>query len=433
MIIDSYDEAVAYIDAHAGRGVKPGLDRIHGLLDMMAQPHRGYAVVHVAGTNGKTSTAHFVAALLAAHDLTVGSFISPHLESLEERFMLNNELMAQDDLAPAVADVAPLADLYEERSGELITYFELTTAIAFGWFAEKAVDVAVVEVGLGGRLDSTNVFEDAVAVLTGVSVDHTEYLGETISEIAAEKVAILKPAGSLVTGPLVAEAEKMVAVRVADTGSPWHRLGAEFKLADAEQAIGGWRLDIEGIYETYDDVYLAVHGSHQTRNFTIAIAAAEVLTGRPLDIEAVREAAAGVTLPGRFEILGREPLVVVDGAHNAAGFDALVTTIAEEFPTMEWQLVIGAMRDKDVAAMLGAVSGQVAAVHAVAVQHERAIPADSLATAVEAALGQPATAHQSVAEGIAAAKELAGPRGAVLVAGSLYVAGEARSALMAEH
>jgi len=427
--IDSHAEAIAYIDAHAGRGVKPGLDRIHGLLDMMAQPHRGYGVVHVAGTNGKTSTTRFVGALLAAHGLTVGSFISPHLQHLEERFMLNNEPMQPDELAAAVADVAPLADLYEERSGDLVTYFELTTAIAFGWFAEKAVDVAVVEVGLGGRLDSTNVFDDAVAVLTSMGIDHTDYLGGTIAEIAAEKVAILKPAGSLVTGPLPTEAEKMVAGRVADTGSPWHRLGAEFRLVEAEMAVGGWNLEIEGIYDSYEDIFLAMHGSHQTRNFTVAVAAAEVLTGRALDIAAVREAAATVELPGRFEILGREPLVVVDGAHNPAGFDALATTIAEEFPPRDWQLVIGAMGDKDIGAMLAAIEGQVAAVYTVAVDHERAISASSLAELAAAALGVPATARGTVADGIAAAKAAAGGNGAVLVAGSLYVAGEARSAL----
>ena len=434
MTIDSHDEAAGYIDAHAGRGVKPGLDRIHGLLDVMAHPHRGYGVVHIAGTNGKTSTTRFVAALLAAHGLTVGSFISPHLQNLEERFMLNDEPMHPDELAAAVADVAPLADLYEERSGELITYFELTTAIAFAWFAEKAVDVAVVEVGLGGRLDSTNVFEDAVAVLTGVAVDHTEYLGRTIGEIAAEKVAILKPAGSLVSGPLAAEAEKMVAVRVADTGSPWHRWGAEFRLADAEMAVGGWNLDIEGVYETYEDIYLKIHGRHQTRNFTLAVAAAEVLTGRALDPDSVRKAAAAVRLPGRFEVVGREPLVVVDGAHNADGFDAVATTMAEEFlPALEWQLVIGAMGDKDIGAMLSAIDGQIAAVHTVAVQHERAVSDSSLAEAVEASLDVPATARGTVADGIAAAIEAAGPDGAVLVAGSLYVAGEARSAMTADH
>lgn len=409
--------------------MRPGLERIHGLLDVLADPHKGYAVIHVAGTNGKTSTTVFAAAILAAHDLTVGSFTSPHLRDVEERFALNAATMSPEELVDAVGDVAPLADLYAERSGEAVTYFELTTAIAFAWFAEKAVDVAVVEVGLGGRLDSTNVFGPTVAVVTGIGVDHTEYLGGELSGIAAEKVAILKPGGVLVSGPLPADAERAVAARVAETGAPWRRFGAEFRLGEPIRSDRGWLFDVDGVYEHYSEIDLGVRGRHQTRNFAIAVVACEELTGRALDEDSVRRAAAATSIPGRFEIAGRDPLVVLDGAHNVNGIETTAESLRIEFPGLRWVAVFGAMRDKDVPGMLRALSPVVEAVVATSVDDPRSMSVGEISELVSS-LGLDAEIEHDVPAAVAAARDMTGPGQGVLVAGSLYVVGEAREALL---
>lgn len=409
--------------------MRPGLERIHGLLDVLADPHKGYAVIHVAGTNGKTSTTVFAAAILAAHDLTVGSFTSPHLRDVEERFALNGATMSPDELVDAVGDVAPLADLYAERSGEAVTYFELTTAIAFAWFAEKAVDVAVVEVGLGGRLDSTNVFGPTVAVVTGIGVDHTEYLGGELSGIAAEKAAILKPGGVLVSGPLPADAERAVAARVAETGAPWRRFGAEFRLGEPIRSDRGWLFDVDGVYEHYSEIDLGVPGRHQTRNFAIAVVACEELTGRALDEDSVRRAAAATSIPGRFEIAERDPLVVLDGAHNVNGIETTAESLRIEFPGLRWVAVFGAMRDKDVPGMLRALSPVVEAVVATSVDDPRSMSVGEISELVSS-LGLDVEIEHDVTAAVAAARDMTGPGQGVLVAGSLYVVGEAREALL---
>lgn len=404
------------------------MERISGLLDVLADPHHAYPVIHVAGTNGKSSTVALAAALLASHGLSVGSFTSPHLERVEERFALNGVAMAPDDFAAAMTDVAPICEFYEERSGQAVTYFELTTALALAWFADRAVDAAVVEVGLGGRLDATNVLDSEVAVVTSIGVDHTEYLGQTEADIAAEKVAILKDGGTLVSGTLPEASAPAIAGRVAETGARWSRLGTEFRIEHAVPAVGGWHLDLEGIHESYDDVFLGVHGRHQVDNLAVAVAACEELTGSSLDLEAVRAAAASIELPGRLEVLVKAPLLVVDGAHNPDGFEALSATLALEFPTHHWVLVFGTMADKDAAGMLEAIAPRVSSVVTVAPPSERALRADRAARVVGTVTGLAVSAAPSVAEALERALVEAGADGSVLVAGSLYLAGAVRGA-----
>jgi len=324
-----YSSTIDYIDSHIGRGVKPGLDRVRGALELLADPQLGYPVIHITGTNGKTSTARMIASLLGAHGLNAGLFTSPHLHVVEERFEAGGDPMTPAELVATVAEVGPIADLYGERTGDPLTYFELTTVLAFSWFAERTVDVAVVETGMGGRLDSTDIAAAEVAVITTIGLEHTRYLGSTLEEIATEKVAILDEGATLVTGNLPREAEDPVEARVRETSSSWHRMGESFHPDDIQPAVGGWFFDIEGVYERYEEVELRSRGRHQVDNFTTAVAAVESLTSRSLDPDAVRQAADTVTLPGRMELLPARAPLILDGAHNPPGAEALAFALRE--------------------------------------------------------------------------------------------------------
>jgi len=425
--IASYDDAVAWLDDHIGAGVKPGLERITGLLELLARPDESYPIVHVAGTNGKTSTARMTAGLIGAHGLATGLFTSPHLQAVEERYEHGMRPMSREAFAVAVAELAPVVDLWSESSGDRITYFEITAALAFAWFAEKAVDAAVIEVGLGGRWDATNAATSEVAVVTSIGLEHTAYLGDTEALIAAEKAAILDRDAVLVTGELSDEALAVIRARAEEQGALWHRFGPDFGPDDARPAVGGWLFDVEGIHARYTGIDLRLHGAHQVHNFTVGVAATEALFGRALDLGAVREAAARAAAPGRMEIVRRDPLVMLDGAHNPPGMAALAEALGQEFTTSRWALVFGVMRDKDAASMLSHLDGLVTTAHvARAAGSDRALPAGEAAALVHGALDVETVEHPSVADAVAAAISSGDP---VLVTGSLYVVGEARTAL----
>ena len=406
--------------------MKPGLERINGLLDMLARPDAAYPIVHIAGTNGKTSTSRMIAGLVSAHGLATGLFTSPHLDRVEQRFELSGRPISGDEFAEAMAMLAPIADLYEQRSGDGITYFELTAALAFAWFADRSVDVGVLETGLGGRWDATNAATSDVAVVTNIALEHTEYLGDTIAAIAAEKLAILDPGTDLVTGDLHPDALEVARLRAAEQSARWFRYGLEYRPVEATLTSHGWMCDVAGIYAEYRGLDLRLRGRHQVTNFAVAVAAVEALFDRALDEAAVRETAAHITSPGRLEVLAIEPFLVIDGAHNPAGMETLVAALEEEFAGVTWTLVFGAMGDKDVAAMIDALRGRVGSAHSAAADSPRAMPAASAAEMLTARLGIPATPHVSVAEAVAAARQ---GFDHVLITGSLYVVGEARAAL----
>ncbi len=427
-MIGSYDDALAYLDAHIGRGMRPGLERIRSLLDLMGSPQDSYPIIHVAGTNGKTSTVRMVSLIALGHGLSTGAFTSPHLERVEERIAVNGRSLDAAEFTQAMADVAAFADIYEERGDQTLTYFELVTAAAFSWFSTEAVDLGVFEVGLGGRLDATNVAHGAVSVVTGIGLDHTDVLGDDISQVAAEKMGILEPGTPLVVGPLLPEAAAVAASVCAEREGTLFRYGREFSVAHAVRAVGGWSVSIDGIYEQYEDLYLPVHGRHQTINLAVAVAALEALFGRALDADGLTEAAAAVTLPGRMEPVAHEPLVLVDGAHNPDGYRILAAALAEEFPTTRWVLVTATMKDKAVGQLVEALRGRIVSAVATRVTtSSRALPADDLA----AALGDDMAVEVAPdpASAVELARELAGPDGAVLVTGSLYLVGEVRSHL----
>lgn len=425
-----YAEAVAYLNAHIGVGMKPGLARMEALLELMGHPEEGYPIVHIAGTNGKTSTARIITQVLAGHDLSVGTYTSPHLERVEERIGINGRFATPDEFAQAVTDVAAFADIFESRGDDKLSYFELTTATAFAWFAEIAADVGVVEVGLGGRLDATNAARGEVAVVTGIDFDHTETLGDTLGAIADEKLAIAKPGSTLVTGPLPIEAEERADLKGANSGIRHLKFGRDFHLEGSESAVGGWFCQVSGVEADYDDLFLPLLGRHQTVNLTVAIAACEGLLGRALNPESLRRGLSSVTSPGRLEPVASSPLVVLDGAHNPQGFAALATALRESFSARPWLLMLGVMRDKDLDQMLKNVHGVFSGVVATTSGSARSLPTTELASRSQEILGIEAVAIDDPSLALAHARAQAGDEGAVVVAGSLYLVGTIRSLLM---
>lgn len=426
----NYEQAVAYVDRHIGLGAKPGLGRMRDLLDLMGRPDEGYPTIHVAGTNGKTSTARLATLILVAHGLTTGTHTSPHLQRIEERLAVNGRTSTSEEFALAVSDVAAFADLREDAGEEPNTYFELTTAAAFAFFAEQAVNAAVLEVGVGGRLDATNVIDADVCVVTSIGVDHVEFLGEDIRGIAAEKLAIAGPGSILVTGPLPDEAMAEAKKIARELGIQHRRYDIDYGIESYERGVGGWLVSVKGAEATYEDVFLPLHGHFQLTNLAIAVAATEALGGRKLDRDALVDAAAVATAPGRMEPLGSSPFLMVDGAHNADGVATLVESLQEEYPTTKWQVLIGVMGEKNVELMLQHLAPITSGLITTAVDSKRAMPAVELATRAARVLeGIPVLVSDNVEFGLDMACAEAGSDGAVLATGSLYMVGEIRDLL----
>ena len=428
-MIETHAEALAYLDSHIGYGIRPGLTRTADVLSMMGNPQNDYRIILVTGSNGKTSTTRLISSLLTAHGLRVGSFTSPHLERIEERFGLDNEAADRDEFVQAVADVAVFADLYEANTGESLTYFELTTVIAYAFFAAQAVDVAVVEVGMGGRLDATNVADAAVAVITGISLEHTDVLGETLGEIAREKVGITRTGAVLVQGPLPQEARDVVIAHCEANGVQRVTFGVDVNLGEFAPAVGGWLVTIEGVHGTYPDIYLPLHGDHQLVNLTVAIGAAEAFFDRAMPQDAVEEGIAAVTVPGRLETVSIEPLVIIDGAHNPEGIEAAAAAL-DAFGQRDWVVIFAAMADKDVAAMIPTLGTFASSVITTAVGHERSANPTHLAELATTLLDVPARAAASTGEALELARHQLGENGAILAIGSLYLAGDIRTQVL---
>jgi dihydrofolate synthase/folylpolyglutamate synthase len=426
----NYEQAKAYVDRHIGLGGEPGLERIRELLDLMGNPHEGYPVIHIAGTNGKTSTSRLATLILVAHGHTTGTYTSPHLQRIEERLAVNGRFSTSEEFALAISDVAGFADLREGAGGVPNTYFELTTAAAFAYFADQAVNVAVLEVGLGGRLDSTNVVDADVCVVTSIGRDHAEYLGEDLRSIAAEKLAIAGLGSILVTGPLPEVAMEEANNRARELGIQHRRFDTDYGVGDYERGVGGWLVTIRGAETTYDDMFLPLHGRYQLTNLAMAIAAVEALVGRKLDVDAIRDAAAVATAPGRMEALASSPFVMIDGAHNADGVATLVESLQVEYPTTRWQVLLGVMGDKNVELIVDHLAPVVKGVVTTAVDAKRAVPPIELAERVRKVLGDvPVLVSENVEFGLDMARAEAGSQGAVLVTGSLYLVGEVRDLL----
>jgi dihydrofolate synthase / folylpolyglutamate synthase len=400
----------------------------------MGEPQSAAPVIHVTGTNGKGSTVRIITELLATTGLTVGAFTSPDLQSVNERITRNSEPISDPELFETLAALAALEPLLGERP----TRFELLTAAAFRWFADVAVDVAVVEVGLGGRWDATNVVEPVVAVVTNVSEDHLEVLGPTLEDVANEKAGIIKGGSLLILGETDPDLARIFVETADAVGSGVWRRGrspgqGEFGCDANDVAVGGRLVDLRTPAAAYSEVFLGLHGAHQGENASAALAAAEGFFASPLDDRVVRTALAAVRVPGRLEVVRRSPLVVLDGAHNIAGARALARSLGTEFsvdgPTVA---VVGMLSGRDPVGMLEALrSGGVTEVVACTAPSPRAFSASDLVAAAAEA-GFVATAAESVEKACEQAISMAGQNGLVVVAGSLYVVGAGREFLVGE-
>jgi dihydrofolate synthase / folylpolyglutamate synthase len=339
--------------------------RIEALLDLLGSPQHAYPSVHITGTNGKTSTARIIDSLLRAHGLRGGRYTSPHLESVRERISIEGEPINEDRFVAIYEEVAPLAEFLDGKAAaeaelddhiDRVTYFELTTALAFAAFADAPVDVATVEVGLGGAWDATNVLHAGVCVITPIGLDHTELLGDTVGEIATEKAGIVHSGATLVSAAQEPEAFEPIAERCAEVGASIVREGLDFGVLGRTIAVGGQVLTLAGLGGTYDEIFLPLHGAHQAQNAAVALAAVETfLRGtdrRMLDIGTVRDGFAGATSPGRLERIRSSPAILLDAAHNPHGMAATVRAIEEEFSFRRLVGVLGMLADKDAAGML---------------------------------------------------------------------------------
>lgn len=452
----SLGDALAWLDRHvnleaieAGRAphqAYPTLDRIRLLLHVMGDPQLDYPIVHVTGTNGKGSTARMTTALLMAKGLSVGTYTSPHLERINERIawdlqpigdrQLAETLTALATLEPLLAQVAKESPDFAPKAGtdaESVrpTWFELMTAAGYRWFSDIACEAAVIEVGLGGRFDATNAGDGAVAVVTNVELDHVDLLGGRRVDIAEEKAGIIKAGAHVVLGEtepeLVEVFEAAAELKGADGLWLRHR---DFGWRSNVLAAGGRLLELYTPNATYEDLFLPAHGPHQGDNAAVAVAAAEAFFGEPLREEVVAEAFASVTLPGRMEVMGRRPLVVIDGAHNAAGARAAGDTVADDFDAVTRVLVvIGCLRGREPRELLeGLGINRIAAVFACPAASPRSLPAAQVAKAADD-LDLASEVSGSVGEAIERALDIADEDDMVIITGSLYVVGEARSFL----
>ena len=425
------------IDAEHVSAPKPDIARMIDLMDLLGSPQRSYPAIHITGTNGKTSTSRVLDSLLRAFGLRPGRYTSPHLESVLERIAIDGEPIGGDRFAAVYDELAPYLELADTRHDRPVTYFEALTAMGFAAFADAPVDCAVVEVGLGGRWDATNVLQAATCVLTPVGLDHTDLLGDSIESIAGEKVDIVHEGARVVSGVQTREAAEVLVRRAAEVGAEIVAEGVRFGVVARQVALGGQLLTIDGLGGRYDEVFLPLHGAHQASNAACAVAALECFLGgggQPLDVDAVRAGLLDARSPGRLEVVRRSPTVLLDGAHNPDGVRALVAALEEAFTFDRLVGVVAVLADKDATTMLELLEPVLTDIVVTQNRSPRAFAADDLAAVAVQVFGPDRVAVEPhLPDAIDAAVELADagdPAGAgVLVTGSLYTVGAARALL----
>ncbi|PRW64700.1 bifunctional tetrahydrofolate synthase/dihydrofolate synthase [Actinopolyspora mortivallis] len=421
--------------------IEPSLDRIRALTDLLAEPQRGYPVVHVAGTNGKSSTARMIDALLSRIGLRVGRYSSPHLQLVTERINIDGGPISPESYVEAYRDIAPYVSIVDSNSEVPMSKFEVLTGMAFAAFAEAPVEAAVLEVGLGGSWDATNVADAQVAVLCPVSLDHAEYLGSDIAGIAAEKAGIIKKDSVVVMASQSEEAQEPILRRVAEMDATVARQGHEFGVLERSVAVGGQMLRLQGLGGIYEDVFLPVHGEHQAHNAALALASVEAFFGagaeRQLDIEQVREAFAGMVTPGRLERVRTAPTVLVDAAHNPHGARALADAVSAEFSFRKLVGVVGVMSDKDARGILTELEQVVEELVVTRNSSPRSTAPEELASLAEELFGRERVhveprLDDAVASAITLAEQTTDPNeslsgAGIVITGSVVTAGEARA------
>lgn len=439
----SFSGAEAALDARGPGRMVPDRTRIEALLDLLGDPQRAYPSIHITGTNGKTSTARMIDSLLRAHGLRTGRYTSPHLETVRERITIEGEPISPEKFAEIYEEVAPVAGYLDERADpDHVTYFEMVTALGFAAFADAPIDVAVVEVGLGGAWDATNVLQAGVAVITPIGLDHTEILGDTISDIATEKVGIVHRGATLICAAQPEEAMRPILERCLEVGATIAREGSEFGVQRRAVAVGGQVLTLQGLGDVYDEIYIPLHGAHQAQNAALALAAVEAFLGasaasRTLDPDVVREGFAMASSPGRLERVRSAPTILVDAAHNPAGMAATVAALQEEFSFRRLVVVLAVLSDKDAEGMLELLEPVTADLVVTQNSSPRALPVGKLAALAIEVFGEDRVRVEpqlpdAIAEAVALAEtdvdgEMSGV--GVVITGSVVTVADARHLL----
>jgi len=416
--------------------IAPTLERISTLVDYLGSPQLSYPTIHIAGTNGKTTTTRLIDSLCFELGMRTGRFTSPHLESFLERITINGQSITPEFMIATYNDIAPYLELVDSKMANKLSFFESMCALAFVAFAEFPVDVGIFECGMGGEWDSTNVINGSVNVITPIGFDHMEYLGDTLEKIAQTKSGIIKQNSFVVLAEQESDVAAVLMRACAKADATPIRSGIEFSLKSRALALGGQMLTISGVYGEYEDLYLPLYGQHQASNAATALTAVEVFAGETkLDEEIVRQAFANATSPGRCEIVGRNPTIIIDAAHNPHGAESLKKTISEEFDFSALIGVIAPMGDKDVTGILEALEPVLDRVIVTRNSSHRAADVDELKSlAMEIFGSNRVSACDNLEQGITQAVDMARTSNAlndsntaVLIAGSVVSAGEARA------
>ena len=441
----SYAEVSAKLQARwPEHKISPTLDRVRRLVELLGDPQKSYPVIHLTGTNGKTSTARMIDSLLQEAGLRTGRFTSPHLETVRERITLNGEPIDEQRFVEVYAEVEPYVDVVDSENEYPLSFFEVMTGMAFASFADAPVDVAVIEVGLGGTWDSTNVADGTVSVVTPVAVDHAHILGGDPVTIAGDKAGIIKPGGTVVISQQSLEVFEVLLRRAAEVGAQVAREGLEFGVLSRSVAVGGQLISLKGLGGEYDDVFLPLHGEYQAHNAATALAAVEALLGSSaqtedrINTEFVQAGFAEVTSPGRMEVVRTSPTVIVDAAHNPHGAEATAAAVTEAFAFNPLIGVLGCMKDKDVYGVLEAYEPIMETVVCTRNSFiERSMPAEELGEIAAEIFGEDRVLVRpklldAIDDAIRLAEEnaLAMGTGGVLITGSVITAGEARTLLV---
>lgn len=429
-------DVIAELYARVGEGrPQPRLDPTRRAVELLGDPHRAYPVIQLTGTNGKTSTARFIESLLRAHGLRTGLFTSPHLRIFNERITIDGDPITNEKLVSNWRDVQPYVEIVDaelEAKGDVrLTFFEALTVLAFASFADAPVDVAVIEVGMGGEWDSTNVADADVAVFTPIDIDHTATLGSTMAQIARTKAGIIKPGARVVSSVQQSAALAELDAAVTRNGAEFYIEDREFVLSADVVAVGGQQISVTGRAGTYAEQFLPVFGDHQGHNAALAIAAVETFLGNGsirIADDVIAQGLAEARSPGRLELASTTPPTLVDAAHNPHGARSLVAALDRYFDVDEIVFVVAVLADKDVQGILATILPKATRIYTTQVESERALPADLLAIeAAKAGAGDKVAPFSSVEEALFAAREWAEeePRRMVVVAGSVILAGEA--------
>ena len=416
--------------------IAPSTERIAALVDLLGSPQLTYPTIHIGGTNGKTTTSRMIDSLLFAHGLRTGRFTSPHLESYLERIAINGQPIDAKELIFSYNDIAAYLDLIDSKFEHPISFFEAITALAFVAFAEHPVDVGVIEVGMGGQWDATNVVDADVSVIMPIGFDHMEYLGNTLHEIAATKAGIIKTGGFVVLAQQEPDAAKELIRKAAEVGADVVREGIEYSVTTRAVAVGGQLLSIKGLNDTYEEIFLPLHGRHQATNAASALVAVEAFFGeQPLDIDAVRAGFAAVTSPGRCEVIHRDPTIILDAAHNPHGAKALAQTLKSEFNFDEIIAVVAIFAEKDATGIFQELAEIVDHVIVTQSSSTRALPSNELEKIASSVFGVDRVSEVSdlksaLDKAIADANPpLSEDTVGIIVTGSVVTVGEARTYL----